>query len=188
MLADAGFPICLNPDDRSITTTTARRELHRVTEALGVTAVEHAAMAERAAVGAFLPDDRRADLVARVRAGWDVTVPRLVHLAERSTPDTVVELAAGLSRRGAHMSERIRYVEVDLPVTSADDAVKRRRYTAEAIAERRRLVELAIDARHEHHPGEAPYPMAEASDRVRRWTTDERAEHLRDYARGTIFI
>ena len=83
MLADAGFRICLNPDDRSITTTTARRELHRVTVALGVTAVEHAAMAERAAVAAFLPDDRRAELVARVRSGWDVSVPRLVHLAER---------------------------------------------------------------------------------------------------------
>lgn len=83
MLADAGFRICLNPDDRSITTTSARRELHRVTDALGVTAVEHAAWSERAAVAAFLPAAERAALVDRVRAGWDVAVPRLVHLAER---------------------------------------------------------------------------------------------------------
>lgn len=83
MLADAGFRVCLNPDDRSITTTSARRELHRVTETLGVTTVEHASMCERAAAGAFLPPGRRSELVARVREGWDVSVPRLVHLAER---------------------------------------------------------------------------------------------------------
>ncbi len=83
MLADAGFRLCLNPDDRSITTTSARRELHLVSDALGVTTVEHAAWAERAAVGAFLPASDRTALVSRIRAGWDVAVPRLVHLAER---------------------------------------------------------------------------------------------------------
>jgi adenosine deaminase len=83
MLADAGFRICLNPDDRSITTTSARRELHRVTEVLGVSTLEHAAWAERAAAGAFLSAPDRAGLVSRVRNGWDVAVPRLVHLAER---------------------------------------------------------------------------------------------------------
>lgn len=83
MLADAGFRLCLNPDDRSITTTSARRELRRVTESLGVTTIEHAAWAERAAVGAFLPGPDRAELVGRVRDGWDVAVPRLVHLATR---------------------------------------------------------------------------------------------------------
>ena len=83
MLADAGFRLCLNPDDRSITTTSARRELHLVSDALGVTTVEHAAWAERAAVGAFLPAPDRTALVSRIRAGWDVAVPRLVHLAER---------------------------------------------------------------------------------------------------------
>ena len=40
-------------------------------------------MSERAAVAAFLSDDERASLVRRVRDGWDVSVPRLVHLAER---------------------------------------------------------------------------------------------------------
>jgi len=83
MLADAGFRVCLNPDDRAITTTTARRELHLATEHLGVTPVEHAAMAERAACAAFLSESERAHLVGRVRSGWDVSVPRLVHLAER---------------------------------------------------------------------------------------------------------
>lgn len=84
LLADAGFRVCLNPDDRSITTTSARRELQRVTDALGVSPIEHASMVERAAVGAFLPATDRADLVARVRRDWDVPVPRIVHLAERA--------------------------------------------------------------------------------------------------------
>ncbi|MEM9465996.1 MAG: adenosine deaminase [Actinomycetota bacterium] len=86
-LADAGFRVGLNPDDRSITTTTARRELILARDELGVTDIELAAMNERAAVAAFLPDAERAALVARVRAGWDVTVPRLVHLADRSRWD-----------------------------------------------------------------------------------------------------
>ena len=48
-----------------------------------MTTIEHAAWAERAAVGAFLPGPDRAELVGRVRDGWDVAVPRLVHLATR---------------------------------------------------------------------------------------------------------
>ncbi|MEO0491948.1 MAG: adenosine deaminase [Actinomycetota bacterium] len=83
MLADAGFRVGLNPDDRTITTTTSRREFELARDLLGVTDVEMAAMSERAAVAAFLPDAERATLVERVRAGWDVSVPRLVHLAER---------------------------------------------------------------------------------------------------------
>ncbi|MEM9519124.1 MAG: adenosine deaminase [Actinomycetota bacterium] len=83
LLADAGFRVGLNPDDRSITTTSARREFALARDVLGLTDIELAAMSERAAVAAFLPDGERAALVARVRAGWDVTVPRLVHLAER---------------------------------------------------------------------------------------------------------
>ena len=83
MLADAGFRVGLNPDDRTITTTTSRREFQLARELLGVTDIELAAMSERAAVAAFLSDDERASLVRRVRDGWDVSVPRLVHLAER---------------------------------------------------------------------------------------------------------
>ncbi|MEM8706704.1 MAG: adenosine deaminase [Actinomycetota bacterium] len=83
MLADAGFRIGLNPDDRSITTTSSRREFELAREVLGITDVEMAAMSERAAVAAFVSEDERAALVDRVRRGWDVAVPRLVHLAER---------------------------------------------------------------------------------------------------------
>lgn len=83
LLGDAGFRIGLNPDDRSITTTTPRREFVLAHEVLGVPIVELAAMSERAAVAAFLSPTEQADLVARVRDGWEVTVPRLVHLAER---------------------------------------------------------------------------------------------------------
>ena len=84
LLADAGFRVGLNPDDRSITTTSARREFELARDVLQVPLTDLAAMSERAAVAAFLPDDQRAALVARVRAGWDVTVPRLVHLADRA--------------------------------------------------------------------------------------------------------
>ena len=83
MLADAGFRVGLNPDDRTITTTTSRREFELARNLLGMTDVELAAMSERAAVAAFLPDTERAALVERVRSGWDIAVPRLVHLAER---------------------------------------------------------------------------------------------------------
>ena len=83
LLADAGFRICLNPDDRTITTTSARREFELARDVLGFSDVELAAMNERAAVAAFLPDDERTALVARVRDGWDLDVTRVVHLAER---------------------------------------------------------------------------------------------------------
>lgn len=83
MLADAGFRVGLNPDDRTITTTTSRREFELARNLLGMTDVELASMSERAAVAAFLPDTDRAALVERVRRGWDIAVPRLVHLAER---------------------------------------------------------------------------------------------------------
>lgn len=82
LLADAGFRVGLNPDDRSITTTSSRREFELARDVLAVPESELAAMTERAAVAAFLPDAARAALVARVRDGWGVDVPRLVHLAE----------------------------------------------------------------------------------------------------------
>ncbi|MEZ5165942.1 MAG: hypothetical protein R2695_05415 [Acidimicrobiales bacterium] len=83
MLFDAGFALTLSPDDRSITTTTARREYDRAAAVHGFTRFELAACAERAAAAAFLPDDERERLVARVAAGWDARPARLVHLAER---------------------------------------------------------------------------------------------------------
>lgn len=83
MLFDAGFRITLNPDDRAITTTTARREYALAAQHHGFSPVELAACAERAAAAAFLPPVERETLVARVAAGWDVRPARLVHLAER---------------------------------------------------------------------------------------------------------
>ncbi len=82
LLADAGFRVGLNPDDRSITTTSSRREFQLARDVLGVPEPELASMTERAAVAAFLPDAERAALVSRVREGWAVDVPLLVHLAE----------------------------------------------------------------------------------------------------------
>lgn len=109
MLADAGFRVCLNPDDRAITTTTARRELRLATDHLDITPIEHAAMAERAAVSAFLPDRERGRLVEQVRSGWDISVPRLIHLAERERWDAArvsgVYLPAEFDRDGfIHLS------------------------------------------------------------------------------------
>ena len=87
LLRDAGFRVTLNPDDRSITTTSARRELELAVAHHGFTRHDLAHAMERAAVGAFLPDTERAALVERVRAGWDVTPARVVHLAERAEWD-----------------------------------------------------------------------------------------------------
>lgn len=96
MLADAGFRVGLNPDDRSITTTSSRREFRLAEELLGFTPAELAAASERAAVAAFVDDTRRAQLVAQVRDGWDVQIPRLVHLAERDRWDAARDTGAYL--------------------------------------------------------------------------------------------
>ncbi len=84
LLRDAGFRITLNPDDRSITTTSSRRELDLAVAHHGFTPTDLAQCNERAAVAAFVPDAERAELVARVRSGWQSTPARLVHIAERS--------------------------------------------------------------------------------------------------------
>jgi adenosine deaminase len=83
LLFDAGFRISLNPDDRAITTTTARREFERAASVHDFTEVELAACAARAAQAAFVSDEEREALVARVGAGWSARPARLVHLAER---------------------------------------------------------------------------------------------------------
>jgi adenosine deaminase len=83
LLRDAGFRVTLNPDDRAITTTSARRELELAAEHHGFTRHDLAQSMERAAVGAFLPDEEKTVLVERVRSGWDVVPARIVHLAER---------------------------------------------------------------------------------------------------------
>ena len=82
-LSDAGFVLSLNPDDRSITTTSTSREHDLAARVLGFSSVELGSVNERAAVTAFLPDDEREALAQTVRAGWKGRPQRLVHLAER---------------------------------------------------------------------------------------------------------
>ncbi|MEM7142873.1 MAG: adenosine deaminase [Actinomycetota bacterium] len=82
LLFDAGFRVTFHPDDRSITTTTARRELALAAEHHAFSDVELAACIERAAGAAFLSDDERDALVDRVADGWNARPARLVHLAE----------------------------------------------------------------------------------------------------------
>lgn len=87
LLRDAGFIVTLQPDDRSITTTTARRELDLAAEHHGFDRADLAQCCERAAAAAFLSESERAGLVAEVHAGWDAAPRLLVHLAERATWD-----------------------------------------------------------------------------------------------------
>ena len=82
-LFDAGFVVGLNPDDRSITTTSTSREHDLAARVLGFSSVELAAMNERAAVSAFLPDDERNALADEIRSGWKARPQRLVHIAPR---------------------------------------------------------------------------------------------------------
>ena len=49
-------------------------------------------------------------------------------------------------------------------------------------------MEFAIDARRQHRPDEVPYRVAEAQEHEKRWSAEERAQALREYARGTILI
>ncbi len=109
LLRDAGFRVTLNPDDRAITTTSARRELRLATAHHGFGSVDLAQCSERAALAAFLPEDQRRELVGRVRSGWDPHPARLVHLAERSQWEAArsagAYLPAGFERDGfIHLS------------------------------------------------------------------------------------
>jgi len=96
MLFDAGFKITLNPDDRSITTTTASREHRLATEFHGFSRSELAGANERAALSIFGSDEMRRDLAGRVLAGWDTTPSRLVHMARRSVWESSRESGAYL--------------------------------------------------------------------------------------------
>jgi O-methyltransferase involved in polyketide biosynthesis len=72
------------------------------------------------------------------------------HLAERSGASQIVELAAGLSRRGAAFSERpgVRYVEVDLPAMIAKkESLLARTVAGAAVRARSSLVRVAADVR-----------------------------------------
>ncbi len=83
MLFDAGFKITLNPDDRSITTTTSSRENSLAASLHGFSRHELSAANERAALSVFGPESLRATLASHVTTGWAATPARLVHMARR---------------------------------------------------------------------------------------------------------
>ena len=80
-------------------------------------------------------------------------------------------------------------VEVEMPKASEEMPAGRRRHTADAIAERARFVQLAIEARAAHRPQEPAYQYAPGAPHapVARDEAGRRAA-LRGYARGTIFV
>jgi adenosine deaminase len=69
-LADAGFVVTVNPDDRAVTTTTTSQELALWAEHHGFTDAELAAVQEAAVAAAFCDEATRADVARRVADGW----------------------------------------------------------------------------------------------------------------------
>ncbi|MEZ4323226.1 MAG: class I SAM-dependent methyltransferase [Myxococcota bacterium] len=68
------------------------------------------------------------------------------HLTRSASPETVVELAAGLSRRGASFSESVRYVEVDLPhVIERKEALLDRTEAGREVLGRATLTRIGAD-------------------------------------------
>lgn len=101
-----------------------------------------------------------------------------------ASPDPRITFVWGFFRKDAVLD-----VEVEMPATREGERAGRRRYTEDAIRERARLVQMAIDARRQHRPEETPYLYAPcAAEREVCWNDAARRAALRDYARGTIFI
>jgi adenosine deaminase len=69
-LKDAGFVVTVNPDDRNITTTTVSQELALWAEHHGFTDDELADAQRAAVAAAFCDEATRAEVAARVEAGW----------------------------------------------------------------------------------------------------------------------
>jgi len=140
----------------------------------------------RSVVAANGDSTRLPDAVPMLCEAGDVAIcnRQCLHASFANTsPDRRATFVWGFFRRNSVLD-----VEADIPTTSDEQAANRRSYTAESIAARRRFVEIAIDARRQHRPDEVPYRVAEAPEHEQRWSAEERAEELRDYARGTIFI
>jgi ectoine hydroxylase-related dioxygenase (phytanoyl-CoA dioxygenase family) len=147
--------------------------------------------------------DGRVDITARVAAnGGSTRLPDAVPmLCERgdvavqnrqcvhgsfanASPDPRISLVWGFFPRSA-----VEGVEVEMPRPSKDAPAETRRYDAEAILERARLVQLGIDARAQHRPQETPYSYAPVADAPLPGLDDAaRRKALRGYARGTIFV
>lgn len=96
-----------------------------------------------------------------------------------ASPDRRVTFVWGFFRRDAVLG-----AEVDMPATRIGEAPARRRYTAEDVAERQALVQLAIDARHAHRRDEQPFPYAPTASFAGRSVQTK----LRGYRDGTIFL
>jgi len=80
-------------------------------------------------------------------------------------------------------------VEVDVPAARSGQTPRRRRYSADTIRERSELVRLAIDARRQHRPDEAPFQYAPfVGEPDREWSAESRKTALRGYAEGSIFV
>ena len=101
-----------------------------------------------------------------------------------ASPDRRATFVWGFFRRDAVLD-----VEVDLPATREGAPTRRRRYTAESIRERSRLVQLAIEARSAHRGGEAPFSYAPfEGEAPLDPTLESLAAALSRYAEGYIFI
>ena len=101
-----------------------------------------------------------------------------------ASPDRRVTFVWGFFRRDAILG-----VEVDVPATREGQPPERRRYTDEAIRERAALVQLAIEARHQHRPDEAPFEYSLGAAHAGSYPNAEiRAKALRGYRDETIFI
>jgi ectoine hydroxylase-related dioxygenase (phytanoyl-CoA dioxygenase family) len=97
------------------------------------------------------------------------------------SPDRRVTFVWGFFRHDAVLD-----AEVDMPATRPGEPPSRIRYTEPMIRERCRIVQLAIDERHEHRPTEAPYRYAVCADEQARGATGE--DLLDGYRARTIFI
>jgi ectoine hydroxylase-related dioxygenase (phytanoyl-CoA dioxygenase family) len=97
-----------------------------------------------------------------------------------ASPDRRVTFVWGFFRHDAVLD-----VEVDLPATSEGAPPSRRRYTADLIQERARLIQHAIDARKVHRPEEEAYQYAPTAHLG---ASRAATEPLARYAEGFIFI
>jgi len=101
-----------------------------------------------------------------------------------SSPDRRATFVWGFFRHEAVLG-----AEVDVPATRPGQPPERRRYTDEAIRERAAIVQLAIEARQEHRPEETPYKYGPGASQAGAFNdSTSRAEALRGYREGTIFI
>jgi len=96
-----------------------------------------------------------------------------------ASPDRRVTLVWGFFRRDAVLG-----AEVEMPATRAGEPRARRCYTADDIAKRQALVQLAIDTRHAHRADEPPHRYAPTASPSHRSVPAS----LRGYRDGTIFL